>query len=70
METFELRDKRCLITGAASGIGRATAVAVARAGAKLVLTDIRQPELAAAEEEIRSAGGTVLLAQAAHFSDY
>ena len=36
----DLRGKRCFITGAASGIGRATALAAARRGADLYLTDI------------------------------
>ena len=34
-----------LVTGAASGIGRATAIAAARAGARLVLTDLNQDGL-------------------------
>ena len=36
-----LRGRRCLITGAASGIGRATAIAAAAEGAELFLTDIQ-----------------------------
>ena len=35
-----------IITGAATGIGRATAFAFARAGARLVVTDVRDDELA------------------------
>ena len=35
-----------IITGAATGIGRATAFAFARAGARLVITDVREDELA------------------------
>jgi NAD(P)-dependent dehydrogenase (short-subunit alcohol dehydrogenase family) len=35
----ELAGKTCVVTGAASGIGRATAVALAERGARLVLTD-------------------------------
>ncbi|MFL5871386.1 MAG: SDR family NAD(P)-dependent oxidoreductase, partial [Solirubrobacterales bacterium] len=33
---------RALITGAASGIGRATAIAAARRGAEVFLTDINE----------------------------
>ena len=43
--------KVALITGAASGLGRADAIALAHEGAKLVLTDVNEPaghELAAA----------------------
>ncbi|MEA2470555.1 MAG: hypothetical protein QOE38_1554, partial [Thermoleophilaceae bacterium] len=68
MSVRDLRGKRCLITGAASGIGRATALAAAREGAELVLTDI-QP-LDAVVETIRSSGGTVLHAASADVSDY
>src|SRR4051812_17264370 len=41
----DLRDKKCLITGAASGIGRATAIAAGREGAELFLTDINAAQL-------------------------
>ena len=37
-----LDGKKCLVTGAASGIGRATAVAAAGRGAELVLTDVNE----------------------------
>ena len=66
----DLRGKRCLITGAASGIGRATAVAAGRDGAELVLTDIRADDLSRVAEQIRAAGGTVLHAAPADISDY
>jgi NAD(P)-dependent dehydrogenase (short-subunit alcohol dehydrogenase family) len=68
--TYELRGKRCLITGAASGIGRATAIAAGREGAELVLTDIRAADLAQVADEIRAQGGTVLHAADADVSDY
>ena len=49
----DLAGKRCLITGAASGIGRATAIAAARRGADLYLTDIDAKGLWGTAEEIR-----------------
>jgi NAD(P)-dependent dehydrogenase (short-subunit alcohol dehydrogenase family) len=55
----ELRGKRCLITGAASGIGRATAIAAANQGAELFLTDRNGEGLERVAAEIRGAGGTV-----------
>lgn len=63
-------DKRVLITGAASGIGRATAVACAAKGARLFLTDVNPEPLEAAAAEIRGAGGTVEYAKALDVSDY
>ena len=59
MGVADLRDKRCLITGAASGIGRATAIAVAGRGAELFLTDRDGDGLELVTAEIRAAGGTV-----------
>lgn len=37
---MRFKDKVCLVTGAGSGIGRATALAFGREGAKVVVTDI------------------------------
>ena len=64
-----LREKKCLITGAASGIGRATAIAAAREGAELFLTDINAAGLDAAALEIRSAGGEVAMSRAFDIAD-
>jgi NAD(P)-dependent dehydrogenase (short-subunit alcohol dehydrogenase family) len=47
---MRLADKVCLITGAGSGIGRATAVAFATEGASVAVADI---DLAAAKETVR-----------------
>lgn len=51
---FALKGKRVLITGAAGGIGSATARACAKLGAELVLTDIR--DCSALAEELAPVG--------------
>jgi NAD(P)-dependent dehydrogenase (short-subunit alcohol dehydrogenase family) len=66
----DLADKRCFVTGAASGIGRATAIAAGRRGADLLLTDIDAEGLEQAAAEISVAGGTVSFNKAADVSDY
>jgi NAD(P)-dependent dehydrogenase (short-subunit alcohol dehydrogenase family) len=48
-----------VITGAAFGIGRATAVLAAREGARLVVTDIQGEPLLALADELRAAGAEV-----------
>jgi NAD(P)-dependent dehydrogenase (short-subunit alcohol dehydrogenase family) len=53
-----LDGRLCLITGAASGIGRATARAAARAGARVVLTDVRAEGLDAVADELGAAAVT------------
>src|SRR4051794_17441030 len=50
-----LDGRLCLVTGAASGIGRATALAASRAGARLVLTDVNAGALDAAAGELGDA---------------
>lgn len=65
-----LRGKKCFITGAASGIGRATALAAAREGADLFLTDIDARKLEQVADEVRAAKGQVSACQAADISDF
>jgi NAD(P)-dependent dehydrogenase (short-subunit alcohol dehydrogenase family) len=49
--------KIAIVTGAATGIGRASALLFARAGARLVLADRREPELTRTVAEVQAAGG-------------
>ena len=56
----DFQGKVAVITGAASGIGRAIAERCVRAGAKVVLADIDAARLAEAEAELQAAGGTIL----------
>ena len=58
-----------LVTGAASGIGRAVAERLGRDGAVLYLTDLHQPALDAVADGIRAGGGTIALARAADVRD-
>lgn len=65
-----LRDRQVLITGAASGIGRATALRAAADGARLFLTDLREADLERTVADIRAAGGVVVHHAAADISDH
>jgi len=56
----ELRERVAMVTGAASGIGRATSVALAEEGCHLVICDIQEEALAEVAETIRSRGRQVL----------
>jgi NAD(P)-dependent dehydrogenase (short-subunit alcohol dehydrogenase family) len=53
-------DKVAVVTGAGGGIGRATAEALAREGARVALVDVRQDLLDEVVPTIRQAGGTAI----------
>lgn len=57
---FNLKGKVALVTGASQGIGRATALALARAGAKVAAAARSADKLATLVREIESAGGEAL----------
>jgi NAD(P)-dependent dehydrogenase (short-subunit alcohol dehydrogenase family) len=52
---MRLKDKVAIVTGAASGMGAATARIFAREGAKVVLTDLNEPDGAKVAREIGNA---------------
>ena len=57
---MELRDKVVVVTGGASGIGLGMARSFARRGMQLVLADLDEELLKAAEEEFTEAGTSVV----------
>src|SRR5947209_10193333 len=57
MENGKFTGKVAVITGGTSGIGKATAIAFAQAGAKVVLTGRREKEGAEVVAEIKKLGG-------------
>jgi 3-oxoacyl-[acyl-carrier protein] reductase len=54
---FSLKDKVAVVTGASQGIGRETALALAQAGAKVVVAARNEEKLASLVTEIAAAGG-------------
>jgi NAD(P)-dependent dehydrogenase (short-subunit alcohol dehydrogenase family) len=54
----ELAGQAAAVTGAGSGLGRAIALGLARAGVKILIADVRGAQAAAVADEIRKAGGS------------
>ncbi|HEX4507486.1 MAG TPA: SDR family oxidoreductase [Alphaproteobacteria bacterium] len=54
---FSLKGRSAVITGAASGIGRQTAITLAQAGAHVVLADIDEAKLEQTAAAVKAAGG-------------
>lgn len=70
MKNKDFIDKKCVITGAASGIGRSTAIAMGKLGADLFLTDINENGLEETVQIIKSDGGKVSKYKAFDISQY
>lgn len=56
LSLFDLTGKKALVTGAAVGIGRGCAVALARAGADVAIVDLNESAAAKTAAEIRTLG--------------
>jgi 3-hydroxybutyrate dehydrogenase len=57
---MKLQDKVCIVTGAASGIGKEIALTYARAGGKVAIADLNGQAARAAADEITRAGGAAM----------
>jgi 3-hydroxybutyrate dehydrogenase len=57
---MKLQDKVCIVTGAASGIGKAIAHAYAREGGKVAIADMNKAAAQAAADEIKASGGSAM----------
>jgi len=55
----DFKDKVAVVTGGASGIGKALAAAFLKAGARVVLSDVERGALEATRDELAASGGTV-----------
>lgn len=70
MNTKFFQQKKCLITGAASGIGKSVAMQLGNYGAILFLTDIQQEQLNETVKEIQANGGQVAYAKAFDITNF
>jgi 3-hydroxybutyrate dehydrogenase len=57
---MKLKDKVCIVTGAASGIGKEIALTFAREGGKVVIADMNKAAAQEAADEIVKAGGAAM----------
>lgn len=62
--SFSLNGKTCLVTGAGRGIGKAIALAMAKSGADVAITDIQTDAAMTVKEEIEGLGRKSMVIQA------
>ncbi|MHA1301961.1 MAG: SDR family oxidoreductase [Candidatus Helarchaeota archaeon] len=70
MKIKDFKGKKCIITGAASGIGKSTAIKMGELGVNLFLTDINATGLKEVSEIIEKNGGIVSKYKALDISNY
>ncbi len=70
MPLTSLHNRKAFLTGAASGIGRATALAAAAEGAELFLTDLQESRLDQVVADIGDTGGRVAYAKPADVASF
>jgi NAD(P)-dependent dehydrogenase (short-subunit alcohol dehydrogenase family) len=58
MAQYDVADRSAIVTGAASGIGRAIALELAASGAAVLVADLKLEAAQVVVDEIRAAGGT------------
>ncbi len=61
LQSFSLAGKTALITGASSGIGQAQSIALAKAGAQVVLVGRREDALTTTAEQIKPVGSNAFV---------
>src|SRR5438046_9925629 len=61
---MKLQGRVAIVTGAASGMGRAIALRYGQEGARVVVADVNVPEAEHTVNQVRQAGGTALAVQA------
>src|SRR5215472_8644862 len=61
-EALAIAGRVAIVTGAGNGLGRAESLALARAGARLVLNDLPGDDVQATADEITAAGGQAVVA--------
>ena len=60
MAGYDVAGRSAIVTGAASGIGKATALLLAANGAEVVVVDLKKEPVDAVVAEITAAGGTAI----------